>query len=74
MTYEARIVEHYSRRVIIEASSADEAEEILDYLCSDGEINLNYDDFNGREVEIIGSIVRASKPYLRVYGESGEIG
>lgn len=74
MTFEARIIEHFSRRVVVDAGSKDEAEEILENLCAEGEINLDYDDFNEREIQIIGSIVRASKPYLSLYGETGKIG
>ena len=36
------------RRVIIWADDVSEAEEIADELCSDGEINLDYDDFQER--------------------------
>lgn len=73
MTFEARIVETFSRRVIIDASSKDEAEEILGDLCAEGEINLDYDDFSEREIQILGSIVVGSKPYLPLYDKSGKI-
>lgn len=73
MTFEARIIETFSRRVIIDADSKDEAEEILDDLCAEGEINLDYDDFSEREIQIVGSIVMGSKPYLPLYGKSGKI-
>lgn len=73
MMFEARIVEHFSRRVLVEATDEDEARTILEGLCAEGTINLDYDDFNDRDIEIVGSKSKSSWPYLEKYNRNGEM-
>lgn len=73
MTFEARIVEYFSRRVLVDAADEDEAEEILNDLCAEGVIEFDCDDFNNRDIEVIGLARESSKSYLEEYNRNGKM-
>lgn len=54
MKYLVVIDEVLTRRVVIEAADPCEAEQKAYDLANDGTINLTWDDFKTREIEVLG--------------------
>lgn len=52
--YNVRVEERLSRGVVIFAYDADEAHDIAENLCNNGNIDLDSTDFIGREIEVVG--------------------
>lgn len=52
--YNVRVEERLSRGVVIFAHDADEAHDIAENLCNNGNIDLDSTDFIGREIEVVG--------------------
>ena len=76
--YKVKIEEKFSRNVIVEADSSDEADEIISDLCNDGIINLNGRDFASRELIISDAekILNGDEPELKLhelYDQSGHL-
>ena len=51
MKYVVRVTETLARTLIVEANSMEEAEDKMDRAYDDGQIILDYDDFDEYEVE-----------------------
>lgn len=54
--YNVRVEERLSRGVVILAHDADEAHDIAENLCNNGNIDLDSTDFIGREIEVVGIV------------------
>ena len=72
-------IEEISRRtVVIWADDSDgegraEAERIAEELCSEGTINLDYDDFQERSCETQRVATQADMSYREKYDENGKL-
>lgn len=70
--YVIRIEEINARTVIIKAGSPEEAEQICDSLCHEGEIDLNYEDFSERKITYRKDLSELSRDLFEVYTADGK--
>lgn len=54
--YEVRFIETLERIIEIEAESEEEAQDIADEMYNNEEIVLDSEDFQGREIKVLGEV------------------
>lgn len=70
--FAVRIEERLVRTVVVYAESAEQAEDIAHDLCSDGVVNLDYDDFEVRECKVEREAGNFDLSMRERYNEGGE--
>lgn len=70
--FTVNIKETLERTVIIAADSKEEAEELADVLSGDGDIQIEYDHFSGRTVEVLRESTENDETLYCVYEKETE--
>ena len=71
--FTVNIKETLERTVIIAADSKEDAEELADVLSGEGDIQIEYDHFSGRTVEVLRESTENDEPLYCVYEKETEI-
>lgn len=71
--FTVNIKETLERTVIIAADSKEEAEELADVLSGEGDIQIEYDHFSGRTVEVLRESTENDETLYCVYEKETEI-
>lgn len=70
--FKVHITEALERNVVIYAKNKEEAQETAEYLCNEGTINLDSNDFQERYVEVIEKVEDADRTSFEIYTEEDE--
>lgn len=73
LPYKVRIVETYSRTVVVWARTGGEALDVADSMCDSGEIDMERNCYDGREITVEGIAGESDMKDLYVYNEDGEV-